>query len=149
MTLCVGVPGFFWSRFNTYNNHCMLFKSSQIFCPYIWRIFQAYPSLHPCVYCSCNFARFSPRFFKFRGLLVSRKQILYFISVSNNLRQRYPLPLFGFGSIYVYCRLSTLTTGMHIYYAIPPVSPSRWWQVRFLYCFSQFKNNIYWRLFSI
>ncbi len=65
-------------------------------------------------------------FFKFRGLLVSRKQILYFISVSNNLRQRYPLPLFGFGSIYVYCRLSTLTTGMHIYYAIPPVSPSRW-----------------------
>ncbi len=47
MILCVGVPEFLWLRFNTYNNHPMLFKISQIFCQYctFWRIFQAYPSL--------------------------------------------------------------------------------------------------------
>jgi hypothetical protein len=47
MILCVGVPEFLLLRFNTYNNHRMLFKISQIFCQYctFWRIFQAYPSL--------------------------------------------------------------------------------------------------------
>jgi hypothetical protein len=43
MISCVGVPGFFWSRFNTYNNHCMLFKSSQIFCHYILADFPGLP----------------------------------------------------------------------------------------------------------
>jgi hypothetical protein len=37
---------------------------------------------------------------KFRGLLVSRKKHLYFISVSDILKHRYPLPPFGFGLIY-------------------------------------------------
>jgi hypothetical protein len=37
--LCVGVPGFLWLRFNTYNNQCMLCKISQIFVNIFWRIF--------------------------------------------------------------------------------------------------------------
>ncbi len=47
MILCVGVPGFFWSRLNIYNNHCMLFKSSQIFSHYIVADFPGLPLPSP------------------------------------------------------------------------------------------------------
>ncbi len=52
MILCVGVPGFLWLRFNTYNNQRMLYKSSQIFCSYILADFPV-PSL-PRVHCSVS-----------------------------------------------------------------------------------------------
>ncbi len=46
MILCVGVPGLLWSRFNTYNNQCMLYKISQIFCQYIMADFPVLPLSH-------------------------------------------------------------------------------------------------------
>ena len=65
MILCVGLPGFFWSRFNTYNNQRMLYKISQIFCQYIMADFPVPPL--PRVHCSCNFARFSNGFCYLKG----------------------------------------------------------------------------------
>jgi hypothetical protein len=64
------------------------------------------------------------RYSKFRGLVVSRKEELYFISVSSILKHCYPLPPFGFGSIYLWANYSSYK---HAHFkAIPPVSPSRW-----------------------
>jgi hypothetical protein len=48
----VGVPELFWSRFNTYNNHRMLFKISQIFCQYNLVDFSGLPL--PRVHCTLS-----------------------------------------------------------------------------------------------
>ncbi len=61
MILCVGVPGSSDRGLTHIIITVCCLKVPRFVVITFWRIFQAYPSLHPCVYCSCNFAHFSPR----------------------------------------------------------------------------------------